>query len=269
MIEAARARGIQVTCDQYPYTASSTGLSVLIPDWAHEGGAERMVERLQDPAARARIAQEMRESRPGWENAALESGWHNILIAGARKNHELDGKTTWDLAELWGRDPVEAVMDLLVAEEGSVSIVIFSMCEDDVKMVMRAPFVMVGSDSGAKAPYGPLSEGKPHPRAYGTFPRLLARYVREQGVLTWPEAVRKMTSLPAGKLGLDRRGLLVEGSFADVVVFDPLSVADTATFVEPHQYPVGIDCVLVNGVVTVERGEHTGALAGRLLRRGA
>lgn len=267
MIEEARARGIAVTCDQYPYIASSTGLSVIIPDWAHEGGKEALVQRLQDPATRQRIAQEIKTERPGWENVSLESGWHNILIAQARNHRELEGKTTWDLAELWGKDPVEASMDLLIAEEGEVAVVIFSMCEEDVQTVMRAPFVMVGSDASAKAPYGPLSQGKPHPRAYGAFPRVLGRYVRELGLLSWEEAVHKMTGLPAAKLGLARRGLLKEGYYADMVVFDPTTVADTATFVEPHRYPVGIDYVLVNGVLTVEKGEHTGALAGRVLRQ--
>jgi len=268
MIEEARAHGVAVTCDQYPYIASSTGLSVIIPDWAHEGGREGLLRRLQDPATRQRITQEIKTERPGWENVSLESGWHNILIAGARNHRELEGKTTWELAELWGKDPVEASMDLLISEEGEVAVVIFSMCEEDVQTVMRAPFVMVGSDASARAPYGPLGQGKPHPRAYGTFPRILGRYVRELGILTWEEAVHKMTGLPAARLGLARRGLLAEGYYADVVVFDPTTVADTATFVEPHQYPVGIDYVLVNGVLTVEKGEHTGALAGRVLRRG-
>lgn len=266
MIEEARARGVAVTCDQYPYIASSTGLSVIIPDWAHEGGKEALVQRLQDQATRRRIAQEIKAERPGWENVSLESGWHNILIAQARNHRDLEGKTAWDLAELWGKDPVEASMDLLIAEEGEVSVVIFSMCEEDVQTVMRAPFVMVGSDASAKAPYGPLGQGKPHPRAYGTFPRILGRYVRELGVLSWEEAVHKMTGLPAAKLGLSRRGLLREGYYADIVVFDPTTVADTATFTEPHRYPMGIDYVLVNGVLTVEKGEHTGALAGRVLR---
>jgi N-acyl-D-amino-acid deacylase len=268
LIASARQRGVRVTCDQYPYTASNTGLSVVIPDWAHEGGADKMVERLRDPDTRARIAAEMREARPGWENVTLHSGWRNILISSAEHHRELEGKTALEVAQLWGQDPAEAAMDLLIAEEGSVGVCIFSMCEEDVQTVMRAPFVMVGSDASAKAPYGPLSEGKPHPRAYGTFPRVLGRYVRDLGVLSWEEAVRKMTSAPAAKLGIARRGLLQVGNFADVVVFDPATVADRGTFVDPHLYPAGIEYVLVNGIVTIERGEHTGALAGRVLRRG-
>lgn len=268
LIEAARARGVQVTCDQYPYVASSTGLSVIIPDWAHEGGTEQLVGRLKDPATRERIRQEVRAARPGWDDPATESPWHGIVIASAIQHPELEGKTTWQIAQLWGTDPIEASLDLLIAEDGNVATVMFTMCEEDVQTVMRASFVMVGSDASAKAPYGPLSEGKPHPRAYGTFPRVLGRYVRELGVLTWEDAIRKMTSLPASKLGIPRRGLLAEGYFADVVVFDPTTIADTATFTQPHQFPVGIDYVIVNGAITVDHGQHTGALAGRVLRRG-
>ena len=266
-IEQARARGVHVCADQYPYVASSTGLSTVIPDWAHEGGWGKMVERLRDPEERKRIASEMRVARPGWENPAVDSGWHNILIVGCKSDRSLQGKTVWQIAEMWGKDPVETSCDLLIANEGAVQVVIFSMSEDDVKTVMRVPWVSVGSDSSARAPMGPLAEAQCHPRTYGTFPRVLARYVRDEKVLTWELALAKMTSGPAQMLGLDRRGELRAGYFADIVVFDPTTIADTATFTEPHQFPVGIDYVLVNGTLTLDHGKHTEARAGRVLRR--
>ncbi len=268
LIAEARARGVKVTCDQYPYVASSTGLSVIIPDWAHEGGTDRLLERLRDAETRARITTDIQAKYPGGDDRNADSAWRGIVIASARGHTQLEGLNTWQIAEAWHTNPLDASLDLIIAEENNVSTVMFTICEEDVQTVMRAPFVMVGSDASAKAPYGPMSEGKPHPRAYGTFPRVLGRYVRELGVLTWEEAVRKMTSLPASKLGLPGRGVLAAGAFADVVVFDPATVADRATYTEPHQFPTGIEYVVVNGTVTVDRGEHTGALAGRVLRRG-
>ncbi|MCX7838153.1 MAG: D-aminoacylase [Anaerolineae bacterium] len=266
-IAQARERGLVVCADQYPYIASSTGLGVVLPDWAHEGGWSKLAERLRDADTRQRIVEAVRAARPGWENPAVDSGWHKILIVGCASDRSLQGKTVWQIAEMWNKDPVETSLDLLLANEGIVQIVIFSMSEDDVKTVMRVPWVFVGSDSSARAPTGPLAESQCHPRAYGTFPRVLAKYVRDERVLTWEQAIAKMTSGPARMLGLDRRGELRVGYFADVVVFDPQTIADTATFTEPHQFPRGIEYVLVNGVVTIERGAHTGARAGRVLRR--
>jgi N-acyl-D-amino-acid deacylase len=268
LIAEALKRGVQVTCDQYPYVASSTGLTVIVPDWAHEGGNDRLLERLRDHETRARVRHDIRTEYPGWDDPTIDSSWHRIVIASARGHTQFEGLNTWQLAEAWHTDPLEASLDLILAEDANVATVMFSISEEDVQTVMRAPFIMVGSDAGAKAPTGPMSEGKPHPRAYGTFPRVLGRYVRELGVITWEEAIRKMTSLPASKLGLPGRGLLTAGAFADVVVFDPATVADRATFTEPHQFPTGLDYVIVNGVVTVDHGDHTGALAGRVLRRG-
>jgi len=268
LIEAARHRGVAVTADQYPYIASSTGLGVILPDWAHEGGTEAMLARLRDPEASARIRAEVEVQRPGWENVVVDSGWHNIVIAGCRSDHSVEGLNTWQIAEQWGMDPIAASFKLLLDNDGSVSVVIFSMCEEDVQTVMRRPYVCVGSDSTVRAPTGPMSEGKPHPRAYGTFPRVLGRYVRELGVLTWEEAVRKMTSLSADRLGLKGRGRIAIGSYADLVIFDPATVADRATFTDPHQFPAGIETVIVNGVVTIQDGRHSGAKAGRVLRRG-
>jgi N-acyl-D-amino-acid deacylase len=266
-IEQARARGINVCADQYPYVASSTGLGTVIPDWAHEGGWGKMVERLRDPATRQRITDEVRITRPGWENPAVDSGWHNILIVGCKSDRSLQDKTVWQIAERQGKDPVETSCDLLIANEGAVQVVIFSMSDEDVRTVMRVPWVSVGSDSSARAPTGPLAEAQCHPRTYGTFPRVLAKYVRDDKVLSWELAIAKMTARPAQMLGLPQRGEIRAGYFADLVVFDPATIADTATFTEPHQFPVGIDYVFVNGNLTIERGKHTEARAGRVLRK--
>lgn len=266
LIERARANGIAACADQYPYVASSTGLDTVLPPWAHAGGRDKMVARLQDGASRSRIAAEV--NQPGaWGNPAVDSGWDRIVIAGCKSDRTLQGKTVQEIAVLRGCAPFEAAADLLVANEGSVQIVIFSMDEKDVRTVMRLPWVFVGSDSTARAPAGPLSEVQCHPRTYGTFPRLLGHYVRDLGILSWELAIRKMTSGPAEMLGLDRRGRLGEGYYADIVVFDPATVADTATFAAPHRFPAGIDYVLVNGVITIDNGAHTGALAGKVLRK--
>ncbi|MBI5301427.1 MAG: D-aminoacylase [Chloroflexi bacterium] len=266
-IAHARERGVVACADQYPYIASSTGLSTVIPDWAHEGGAEKMVVRLREATTRARIADEVRVARPGWENPAVDSGWHNIIIVGARSDRALQGKSVWQIAEMWSKDPVETACDLLIANQGTVQVVIFSMNEDDVRTVMKTPWVFIGSDSTARAPQGPLSEVQCHPRTYGTFPRVLAQYVRQAKVLTWEQAIAKMTNAPAQMLGLDRRGQLCEGFFADVVVFDPATIVDTASFTEPHQFPLGMDYVFVNGTLTIDHGTHTDARAGQVLRK--
>lgn len=259
MIAEAREAGVAVQADQYPYTASSTGLGVVIPGWAHEGGTSALVARLREPELRRRIREESTET---------ERRWEAIVIARARHHRELEGRTVAEIAAERGLDPVDVACDLLVAEDGRVAVVIHSMHEDDVQEVMRASFVCVGSDSSAAAPYGPLSEGKPHPRAYGTFPRILGRYVRELGVLPLEEAVRKMTSLAASQARLRERGTIAEGWWADLVVFDPLTVADAATFDDPHRYPAGIEAVIVNGAVQLADGEVAPELHGRVLRLG-
>ncbi|MDP3178768.1 MAG: D-aminoacylase [Spirochaetaceae bacterium] len=268
MIEEARGRGRDVTADQYPYIASSTGLSTVLPDWVHEGGTGALVGRLRDGAMRERIRAEIAGSGPGWENPAMNNRWESIVIAFCGSDPSLEGKSVSEIAQAAGEDPFDAAARLLVDNEGSVQVVMFSMCEEDVATVMRKAFVCVGSDSTARAPSGPMSGGKPHPRCYGTFPRVLGRYVRELGVLGWEEAVRKMTGLSASRLGLTDRGRLAEGAFADIVVFDPARVRDVATFADPHRFPEGIDAVIVNGTIAVEAGLHSGALAGRVLRRG-
>jgi N-acyl-D-amino-acid deacylase len=258
LVEEGRAGGVDVTFDQYPYIASSTGLSAYMPHWAQEGGSDRLLERLRDPETRARIRDD-----PG----AIYRDWSAIMIAAARNHPHYEGKRVTEVAEMEGKEVYDAVFDLLLAEDAQVSVVSFGMSEEDVRRVMRSPYGMVGSDGSAVVPRGVLGEGKPHPRFYGTFPRVLGHYVRE-GVLTLQEAVRKMTSAPAQKLGLRNRGLLREGLRADITVFDPEKVRDEATFVDPHRFASGIPYVVVDGVLVVDRNEHTGELPGRALRRG-
>lgn len=261
LVEDMRQQGIDVTLDQYPYTATSTGLKVVIPQWAHAGGTAAMRERLLDPSTRGKIVGEIQ---------AANERWDNLLIASCRKeeNKRFEGRTLQEISDMVGKEPLEACLDLLLAENFDVAMVRFAMCEADVEYVMQHPLVMIGSDATLRATYGPLSAGKPHPRAYGTFPRVLGTYVRERGVLRLEEAVRKMTSFAAQRFRLYDRGLLRPGTYADLVMFDPATVAELATYSEPHAYPRGIDLVMVNGTVVIENGEHSGALPGKVLRRG-
>jgi len=259
MIERAQAAGVDVIADQYPYTASSTGLAVTIPKWAHAGGAAELCRRLADPAVRVRIRDEYTET---------ERNWSHIVVARARHEPEWSGRTVAELAAAAGRDPLEWTADALIAHDGAIDIIHHSMLEDDVRYVMTKPWVCIGSDSRANAPYGPLSFGKPHPRAYGTFPRVLGHYARELGILTLEDAVRKMTSLTASRLGLRDRGVVREGAWADLVVFDPERIIDVATYDDPHRYPRGIDHVIVNGVVALDHDETRPVRGGRFLRLG-
>ena len=259
-IEAARSAGVDVQADQYPYTASSTGLAVIIPNWVHEGGSAKLTERLRDPAVRTRIRDEETETGRAWDR---------IVIARARHHPEYGGRSVADLAKAAGKDPLEWTCDTLVEHEGAVDIVHHSMSEEDVRFVMRQPWIAIGSDSRANAPYGPLSFGKPHPRSYGTFPRVLGHYARDGGVLTLEDAVRKMTSLTARHLRLRDRGVVRIGAWADLVLFDPARVKDTATYDDPHRYPEGIEHVVVNGALAIDTGETTGERAGRFLHHGA
>jgi len=258
VVAEGRGEGVDVTFDQYPYIASSTGLAAFMPHWAQEGGADSLLERLKDPEIRKRIA----EDRGG-----IYRTWDAIMIASAKNHTEYEGKRISEIAELEGKEPYEAVFDLLLAEDAQVSVVSFGMSEEDVRRVMQSPHGMVGSDGSAAAPWGILGRGKPHPRFYGTFPRIIGHYVRE-GVLSLQEAVRKMSSAPAQRIGLRDRGLLREGFKADIAIFDPAKVNDDATFVDPHQFAAGIPYVIVNGVAVVDGGDHTGALPGKALRRG-
>jgi N-acyl-D-amino-acid deacylase len=254
ILERARSVGIDVTVDQYPYIAGSTFLSSILPSWALEGGTARMMERLVDEATRKRIAAEMSGAGRG-----REWGWDGILVTSVKseRNRRFEGKTVGKIAEERRQEPVETVLDLIVEEENAVGIASFSMSEDDVRTVMRSRLQMVCTDG--------IVLGKPHPRVYGSFPRVLGPYVRE-GVLRLEDAVRRMTSMPAQRFGLLDRGLLRPGMRADVTVFDRDAIIDRATFQDPHQFPEGIKYVIVNGVVTVDNGDHTGARAGMVLR---
>ena len=266
-LEDARAAGVDVMCDQYPYTAYATGLAMVLPPWALDGDRPIVLRRLEERAARDRIRADIAAGLPGWENTAMESGWENLVVTAAPWMPECAGKSLAEIAAALGRDEVDMACALLVAHEMEVSVVGHSMSEDDVETVMRWPLTSIGSDGSALAPYGPLGQGTPHPRSYGTFPRVLGRYVRERGTLTREEAVRKMTGLPAARLNLRRRGLIKKGYWADLAIWDAATIADTATYAAPHQYPLGMGAVIVNGTVVLdERGEHRGVLSGRILR---
>jgi N-acyl-D-amino-acid deacylase len=264
LIDAARAEGLDVMADVYPYTASSTTLRTLLPDWALEGGVEAMMQRLGDPAVRARIRSELEAPVTG-QSLLDRIGWENIMIAYCARRKDAEGKRLSELGAARGLDPLEAALELIVDEAGKAYMILFQLDEADLRRALVHPIVMIGSDGSSLAPYGPLGAGKPHPRSYGTFPRVLGEYAREQRVLGLPEAVHKMTGLPAQRLGLRDRGVVRVGAKADLVVFDRKRVADQATYEEPHRYPVGVEHVLVNGRLVIKDGEHTGSLPGRLL----
>jgi N-acyl-D-amino-acid deacylase len=279
IVEAARARGVRVTADQYPYVASSTSLTATIPPWAQDGGTDKLVARLQDPRERARIRKEMENTNPSWESRYQSAGtWQNVQLAAIGRtrggtndpvspNRKFEGMRVAEAARQAGKDPFDFVFDLLIEERGSVGCVYFIIDEADLALAMKQPWVAIGSDGSALAVDGPLRAGVPHPRSFGTFPRVLGRYVRELKVIPLEDAIRKMTSLPASILGLTDRGTIKTGMWADLVIFDPATVADKATFEDPFQYPVGIDTVLVNGQVVLDEGKHTNARPGRVLKR--
>lgn len=268
-IEAARAEGLRITADIYTYTAGATGLDAAMPPWVQEGGHDAWAERLRDPAIRARVAEEMRTPTDAWENFFVAAGTpDNILLVGfaADSLKPLTGMTLAEVAAARGTSPEETAMDLVVENGNDVGTVYFLMSEENVRRKVALPWVSFDSDEGAYAPEGEFLESNPHPRAYGSFARLLGKYVREEGLIPLEEAVRRLTSFPAETFGIRGRGAIEPGFFADVVVFDAGRIADRATFAEPHQYAEGVLHVLVNGVPTIRDGEHTGALAGRVVR---
>lgn len=261
-IERTREKGFDVTFDVYPYNALNTLLTALLPGWFQAGGVGAIVKRTEDPEARKRV-------RPQLEKESLKyGGWENIMVASVKKdtNKWIEGKTIQEAANQKEKEPVEIVLDLLHDDECGTMVVCFSMSEDNVIKALSHPLSMLGSDGKSLATEGPLSAGRPHPRNFGAFPRFISKYVREDKSISLQEAIRKMTSAPAQKLGLRRRGLLLEGYYADIVVFDYNTIRDTATFVYPQQYPVGIKYVIVNGKITIKNGEHTGALNGAVLK---
>jgi len=268
-VESAQAEGLAITADMYTYTAGSTGLNASMPPWAFEGGNEEFFRRLRDPAVRTRIAREMRTPTDEWENLLLSAGSPDrVLLVGFRQDSlkYLTGKSLAEVAEMRGTGIEETAMDLVVQDNSRVGAVYFMMSEENVRRQIRLPWLSFGSDAGSLAPEDPFLGSNPHPRAYGNFARVLGRYVREEGLISLQEAVRKLTSLPARNLQVQGRGRLAPGYFADVVVFDPETVGDHATFEEPHQLSTGVHDVFVNGVQVLADGEHTNATPGRVVR---
>ncbi len=268
-IEAARAQGHRITADMYTYTAGATGLDAAMPPWAQEGGPEEWYVRLRDPELRVRIAREMVTPTDEWENLLLAAGGpENVLLVEFKQDSlkYLTGKTLAEVSEMRGTVPEITAMDLVALDESRVGTVYFIMSEENVEKKIALPWVSFCSDAGAPAVEGIFLQSNPHPRAYGSFVRLLGKYVREEGVIPLGEAIRRLTALPAGNLGIRQRGRLEPGYFADVVVFDPATVTDNATFQEPHQYATGVIHVFVNGTQVVRDGDHTGAKPGRVVR---
>ena len=268
-IEAARASGVDITADTYAYTAGENSMSAIIPPWAHDGGDAKLLERLKDPAMRARIRKDLESDTGTWENEWQEvTGPDGFLITSVQnpKLAPLMGKRVSEVAKMWGKDPIDTVMDLLIEDQAYTSNAIFIMSEADVALALVQPWVSIDNDSSGTSPEGLLGREHPHPRAYGAFPRILRKYVREEKKLRLEEAIRKFSALPAQKMRLGDRGVIKLGMWADLVVFDPERVRDLATFEDPNQLSVGMDYVLVNGVPVIEEGKMTNALPGKVLR---
>src|SRR3989449_4395800 len=267
-IEAAQKEGLNVRANMYTYTAAGTGLDACLPPWTEEGGYPALFKRLRDPATREKIAAEVKIDSDKWENLYIGAGSpDNILLVAfkSEKLKPLTGKTLATVAKMRGKDPITTIMDLIAEDESRIGTIYFVMSEENVKKEIARPWISFGSDEASQAPEGVFLKSNPHPRAYGNFARVLGKYVRDEKVITLPEAVRRLSALPATNLGLDHRGFLQEGMFADVVAFDPATIADRATFDKPHRYAVGMKHVFVNGVQVLKDGEHTGAKPGRAL----
>jgi N-acyl-D-amino-acid deacylase len=267
-IETAQKDGLKITADMYTYTAAGTGLDACLPPWTEEGGYPALFKRLRDPATREKIAQQVKTPSDAWENLYLAAGSpEKILLVGFKsdKLKPLTGKSLAEVANIRGKEPIETIMDLIAEDESRIDSIYFLMSEENVRKEMRKPWISFGSDEASQAPEGVFLKSNPHPRAYGNFARVLGQYTREEKLISLGEAVRRLSALPATNLGLDHRGLLKEGMFADVVVFDPAQIADRATFEKPHEYAVGMKHVFVNGRQVLKDGEHTGAKSGRAL----
>ena len=268
LVEQARKDGLKITADMYTYTAGATGLNSTLPPWAMDGGLPELIKRLQDPATRQKIADEVRQPTTDWENMwQLAGSPERILLVGFRNPalRQYIGKNIAEVAKLRGKDPIETIMDLIVEDRSRVDTVYFMMSEENIKKQLQLPWVSFGSDAASMAAEGTFLNSSTHPRAYGNFARLLGKYVRDEKVIPLEEAIRRLAALPAANLGLAQRGLLKAGYFADVVLFDPKTIADTATFEKPHQYAVGMKHVFLNGVQVLKDGEHTGNRSGRAL----
>jgi len=267
-IERAQKKGLNVRANMYTYTAAGTGLDACLPPWTEDGGYPELFRRLRDPVMRAIIKAEAQVDSDEWENLYLAAGSpEKILLVGfkSEKLKPLTGKTLAEVAKMRGKDPIDTIMDLISEDESRIGTVYYLMSEENVKKELRKPWISFGSDEASQAPEAPFTKSSPHPRAYGNFARVLGKYVRDEKVLSMSDAIHRLSGLPATNLGLDRRGFLKEGMFADVVVFDPATITDHATFEKPHQYATGVKHVLVNGVQVIKDGEHTGAKPGRAL----
>ena len=267
-IDKARSEGLDIEADTYAYTAWENGLSSYIPPWAHNGGADKLLTRLQDPATRARIRKDMETPTKEWDNEWQEvTGPQGILIASVNNPDlmSLQGKTIEEVSKMWKGDPIDTIFDLLIKDKARTDVVTFGMSEADVELALKQPWVSLDNDASGTSPTGILGQEHDHPRAYGTFPQAIRKYVREEHLLTLPEAVRKFAALPAQREHLTDRGVLKKGMWADVVVFDPAKVRDLATYENPNQLSVGMDYVLVNGVPVIMEGQMTNALAGKVI----
>jgi N-acyl-D-amino-acid deacylase len=268
-INAARAEGMDVSANTYAYPAWFNSFSAFIPPWAHDGGDAKLVERLKDPAQRARIRKDMMTPSQDWDNEWQEIPGPESVLIGVVQNPKLlplQGKTLADIAKLWGKDPIDALCDLLIEDNAFTEVAVFGMSEPDVALALEQPWVSIDNDSSGTSPNGLLGLEHPHPRAYGTFPRILRKYVREEHKLTLEDAIRKFSALPAQRMRLTDRGVLKAGMWADVVIFDPATVRDLATFENPNQLSQGMDYVLVNGVPVIDQGKMTGEKPGKVLR---
>jgi N-acyl-D-amino-acid deacylase len=267
-VEAARASGQRITADMYTYTAGATGLDAAMPTWVQAGGLEAWIRRLKDPATRAKLVQEMRTPSNDWENLMLLAGSPDKVLLIGFKNEKLKpltGKTLAEVARMRGKSPEETAMDLVIEDESRVGTVYFLMSEDNVRRQVGLPWMSFGSDADSQEPAGVFLKSSVHPRAYGNFARLLGKYVRDEKAASLPDAIRRMTSLPAANLSLRQRGSLKPGYYADVVVFDPATIQDHATFEKPQRLATGVDHVFVNGVQVLRAGKHTGAKPGRVV----
>jgi len=268
-INAARAQGIDVSANTYAYPAWFNDLSAFVPQWAHDGGAAKLVERLKDPAARARMRKDMETPSTEWDNEWLEIPSPESVLIGVVQNPKLlplQGKTLAEIAKLWNKDPMDALFDLLIEDKAFTYVAVFGMSEPDVALALQQPWVSIDNDSSGTSPEGILGQEHPHPRAYGTFPRILRKYVREEKKLTLEDAIRKFSALPAQRMRFTDRGVLKQGMWADVVIFDPATVHDLATFADPNQLSQGMEYVLVNGTAVIDQGKMTGAKPGKVLR---
>jgi dihydroorotase/N-acyl-D-amino-acid deacylase len=268
-INAARAAGMDITADTYAYPAWFNSMSAFIPPWAHDGGDAKLVERLKDPAMRARIRKDLLTPSSDWDNEGQEIPGPEAVLIGVVQNPKLlplQGKRLSEIAKLWGKDPMDALFDLLIEDNAFTEVAVFGMSEPDVALALQQPWVSIDNDSSGTSPEGILGQEHPHPRAYGTFPRILRKYVREEKKISLEEAIRKFSALPAQRMRLTDRGVLKAGMWADIVIFDPATVKDVATFENPNQLSQGMQYVLVNGVPVVDEGKMTGALPGRVLR---